>query len=91
MRIDHHAQSQGGRFEGHAEGGSCELDYLLAAGVVTFTHTGVPTALQGRGLAAELVVAGLQWAQAQGHKVVPACSYVEAYIRRHPQWQSMLA
>ncbi len=91
MHIEHHAHEFGGRFEGHVEEHLCELDYMLSAGVVTFTHTGVPKALQGRGLAADLVLAGLQWAKDHGHKVVPACSYVDTYMRRHTEWESLLA
>jgi predicted GNAT family acetyltransferase len=67
------------------------LDYELSAGRVTFTHTGVPPAYQGQGLAAQLVEAGLQWAREAGLKVVPACSYVHAYIQRHPEWQHLVA
>jgi uncharacterized protein len=67
------------------------LDYSLSAGRVVFTHTGVPPAYQGQGLAAKLVEAGLQWAQAQGLKVQPACSYVHVYIQRHPEWQHLIA
>jgi hypothetical protein len=66
------------------------LDYALEPGRVVFTHTGVPAQLQGQGLAARLVLAGLQWAQAQGLKVVPACSYVHIYIERHPEWQHLV-
>ncbi|MCE4539293.1 N-acetyltransferase [Pelomonas sp. P7] len=67
------------------------LDYHVGGGRVTFTHTGVPEACQGQGLAARLVEAGLQWASAQGLKIVPACSYVHAYIQRHPEWQPFVA
>lgn len=66
------------------------LDYSLSAGRVVFTHTGVPTAYQGQGLAAQLVEAGLQWAREQGLKVQPACSYVHVYIQRHPEWQHLV-
>lgn len=67
------------------------LDYTLSDGRVVFTHTGVPPAYQGQGLAAKLVEAGLQWAKAEGLKVVPACSYVHVYIQRHPEWQHLVA
>jgi len=67
------------------------LDYKLGPGCVTFTHTGVPDSYRGQGLAALLVEAGLAWAQAQGLKVVPACSYVHIYIQRHPKWQTLVA
>jgi uncharacterized protein len=67
------------------------LDYSLSAGRVAFTHTRVPAAYQGQGLAARLVEVGLQWAQAEGLKVTPACSYVHVYIQRHPEWQHLVA
>ena len=67
------------------------LDYQLDGGRVVFGHTGVPSAYQGRGLAAQLVEAGLQWARDEGLKVVPACSYVQTYLQRHPEWQHLVA
>lgn len=67
------------------------LDYSLSAGRVTFTHTGVPQAYQGQGLAALLVETGLQWAQTEDLRVVPACSYVHTYIQRHPEWLHLVA
>jgi len=54
-------------------------------------HTEVPAALQGRGLAAVLVQAALAWAREQGLVVRPTCSYVAAYMRRHPETQDLLA
>jgi predicted GNAT family acetyltransferase len=49
----------------------------------------VPAALQGRGLAAALVQAALAWARAE--RLRPTCSYVAAYMRRHPDTQDLLA
>jgi len=70
----------------------CVLDYQWQGDqTVVFTHTGVPPALEGQGLAARLVKAGLQWAREQKVRVVPACSYVAAYIRRHPEWNDLLS
>ncbi|MDL5034175.1 GNAT family N-acetyltransferase [Pelomonas sp. APW6] len=63
-------------------GQRCVLDYQRQGDAVVFTHTGVPPALQGQGLAARLVAAGLQWAGEQGLRVVPACSYVASYLNR---------
>lgn len=65
-------------------------DYRLdeAAGglrVLTLHHTEVPDALQGRGIAADLVATALDWARAEGLKVRPSCSYVVAYMQRHPE------
>ncbi len=79
-----------GRFELRVDGRVCELDYRRDGRRVVFTHTGVPAPLRGQGLAARLVEAGLSWARAEGLQVVPACSYVEQYLRSHPHWQDLL-
>lgn len=83
-------QHRPGRFELHVDGAVCELDYHVVDGRAVFTHTGVPPALQGRGLAAGLVEAGLTWARTEGYKVTPACSYVARYLERHPAWSDLL-
>ena len=80
-----------GRFELQVDGRVCELEYLRDGNRVVFTHTGVPTPLQGQGLAGRLVEAGLGWARAEGLQVVPACSYVAQYLQRHPHWRDLLA
>lgn len=80
-----------GRFEAIVDGLRCEAEYQLAGQVMRMTHTGVPRQLEGRGIAAALVNAALVWAREQGYKVQPLCSYVQVYMRRHPQWQDLLA
>jgi len=89
LTIQHHTDI--GRFEAIVDGLPCEVDYQLEGHLMRITHTGVPRALEGRGIAAALVVHALAWARAQGHRVQPRCSYVQAYMRRHPEWQDLLA
>jgi len=72
------------RFEAVVEGRLCVADYALIDGVLWMTHTGVPAAIAGRGIAGALVKEALAWADAQGLTVHPACSYVSAWMRRHP-------
>ena len=79
-----------GRFELRVEGRLCELVYHRAGGTIVFTHTGVPPELEGRGLGSLLVRAGLDYARAQGLKVVPLCPFVGAYLRRHPEYQDLV-
>jgi len=81
MDIQHDAAMH--RFEVLIDGGHCVLDYTLAHGTMTIVHTGVPTQLGGRGIAAELVRAALAEARVRGWKVVPACSYAEAFMHKH--------
>ena len=87
--VTHDAARQ--RFEATVDGQLCVADYQLRGNVVWMTHTGVPPAVGGRGIAAELVRVALAWAAEKGYKVEPSCSYVEAYMRRHPETHSLLA
>ncbi|EHR72649.1 putative acetyltransferase [Burkholderiales bacterium JOSHI_001] len=80
-----------GRFACRVEGQLCRADYHLIDGVMWLTHTEVPPALEGRGIAAQLVKAALEHARAQGLRVKPACSYVRVYLKRHPEYQDLLA
>jgi predicted GNAT family acetyltransferase len=79
------------RFEATVDGQLCVADYQLRGQVMWMTHTGVPSAVGGRGIAAELVRVALAWAEEQGYLVEPSCSYVEVYMRRHPQTQKLRA
>ncbi len=79
------------RFECQVEGLLCVADYQLAGGVMHMTHTEVPAALAGRGIAATLVAAALAHAKAAKLKVNPACSYVRTYMQRHPETRSLQA
>lgn len=67
------------------------VDYTLQGGVMAIDHTGVPSELEGQGIAGRLTQAALDHARAHGLKVTPRCSYAAAYMRRHPESQSLLA
>jgi len=79
-----------GRFEIRADGQTAVLTYALKDGVITFSHTGVPPALEGRGIGSRLAKAGLEHAREKGYRVRPLCSFVEGYIERHPEYQDLL-
>lgn len=89
ITVTHRPQGQ--CFEAVAQGQRCVLDYRITGSVVHLTHTYVPPSLEGQGIAAQLVEASLKWVQDQGLKVTPACSYARLYIKRHAQWQALLA
>ncbi|MFO1195505.1 MAG: GNAT family N-acetyltransferase [Burkholderiaceae bacterium] len=80
-----------GRFEASPDGLPCELLYRMRDGVMCIHHTEVDPRLEGRGIAARLVRAAFDWARAQGVKVEPLCSYVRAYVRRHPDLLPQIA
>jgi uncharacterized protein len=79
------------RFVVDLDGHQGVLEYTLAQGVMRLVHTGVPAAIGGRGVAANLVRNALDFARARGYKVRPDCSYAEAWMQRHPEQQDLLA
>jgi predicted GNAT family acetyltransferase len=88
LTVSHDRVAQ--RFNADVEGGHCGVDYRLLGKVMHIVHTEVPAALQGQGLAAQLVHGVLDQARALGWQVRPVCSYVAAYMRRHPETQDLL-
>ncbi|MGO9698938.1 MAG: GNAT family N-acetyltransferase [Xanthobacteraceae bacterium] len=79
------------RFELDANGVTGVANYKLAGGVITFTHTEVPEAARGRGIASRLIEGALDAVRARGLKVVPRCSFVRAYLDKHPEFRDLLA
>ena len=79
------------RFEVELDGAVSYAQYTLGEATITFTHTLVPEALRGRGIATQLVQAGLAAAQAQHRGVIPQCSMFARYMQSHPETHVLLA
>lgn len=58
-------------------------------GIRAADHTFVPPEMRGKGIAAEMVEMMVHDAKREGFKIVPACSYVEAEFKRHPEWSEL--
>lgn len=82
----------GGRFVLTRDGLESYVLYRrLSPGVVELARTYTPPPLRGRGIAARVVRHALEWADAEGLKVVPSCWFVAELIDRDPQWRRLLA
>jgi uncharacterized protein len=89
LQVTHNEAEQ--RFELLAEGLTSLIAYRRAPGVISFHHTAVPPALEGNGIAAKLTRTALDFARAEKLRVVPACSYVAAFIHKNAEYQDLLA
>ena len=72
------------------DGGRAIAAYQREGDRIVFTHTEVPPALEGRGVGSRLVRGALDQVRDAGLKVVPQCSFVRAYIQRHPEYRDLL-
>lgn len=88
MQINHDPTS--GRFSTRLDGHEAELVYRRHDRRLLIDHTGVPEAIGGRGVAGTLVKAALDYARAEGLRVVPLCSYSAEYIQRHPEYADLV-
>ncbi len=67
------------------------LDYRRLPGRITFPHTLVEPAFEGRGVGSALVLYALDAVRAEGGMtVVPVCSFVADWIDRHPDYADLL-
>jgi len=88
--IDVRHAPEHNRFEVRLGDDLAELVYEQRPGTIAFLHTLVPDAFEGRGVGGALAKAGLDYAKAEELAVVPACSFVRAYIKRHPEYQPLV-
>jgi predicted GNAT family acetyltransferase len=82
---DHH------RYQATVDGHVAVAIYSLAGATITFIHTLVPEALQGRGIASRLVTGALASVRERGLKVIPQCPVFAAYMKKHAEVQDLLA
>ena len=83
--------SEAQRFELSEQGHVAFAEYRIDGDVITFTHTVVPSSLQGMGVGSRLIEGALAQVRAKGTKLRPQCSFVAAYIAKHPEWQDLRA
>jgi len=79
------------RFEVIIDNLTSVVDYTVDHnGNLKITHTGVPQQLEGRGIAAALTKAILNYARDNFIKVRPLCPYTKAYIEKHPEYSDLV-
>jgi predicted GNAT family acetyltransferase len=74
------------RFEIQIEKFLAVAQYERDGTKIIFTHTIVPRALEGHGIASKLIQTALQTAREQHLSVVPLCPFVVAYLQRHQEY-----
>lgn len=78
------------RFVATVGGIEAVLDYRLEGRCMVITHTNVPEAIGGRGVAAGLTQFAFEHARGEGWQVRPACSYAAGWAERHPEYSELL-
>jgi predicted GNAT family acetyltransferase len=89
-RIVHNADTH--RYEIRVDGILAGFTQAFEEGdVVTFPHTEIFEQFEGQGLASELVSGALDDVRVRGKKIVATCPYVARFVKKHPDYQDLLA
>jgi hypothetical protein len=78
------------RFEAQLDDGSLAIvAYMRAGKNIIYTHTEVPEAHEGQGIASKLAHFVLEYARENGLRVQALCPFVKKYVNEHPEYQSI--
>ncbi len=89
IEVRHNAAAR--RFEATIDRLLCRCDYRMHGATMMLVHTEVPPQLEGRGFASMLVRAAFDHARENSLDVLPVCSFVSAWARRHSEVEPLLA
>src|ERR1700745_3944319 len=70
------------RFEVTIGGRLAKVDYRMSGNRMIITHTEVPKALRGKGVAEQLVAFAVKYARKDGLEVVSECDYANRFLNR---------
>jgi predicted GNAT family acetyltransferase len=80
------------RFEARMDGKPAGvIVYQSRPDALVLVHTEVEPEFEGKGVGAALVRGALDVLRARGTRVVPQCPFVAEYVRRHPEYQNLVA
>lgn len=66
------------------------VQYTMRGGRLLLVHTEVDKARQGQGLATALIKGVLDDIRVRGIPVLPVCSFVDRFIKRHPEYDDLV-
>jgi predicted GNAT family acetyltransferase len=79
------------RYTATVDGALAVASYHQQGDAIAFTHTEVPPAIEGRGVASALARRALDDARAAGTRVIPACEFFAHYMDAHPEYDDLRA
>ncbi|WP_396589535.1 GNAT family N-acetyltransferase [Allomuricauda sp. R78024] len=69
---------------------NARIEYIKAKEKIYLTHTEVPRDYEGKGVGSELIKQALEYIKARDLTLVPLCPFVAMYIKRHPEWKTLV-
>jgi predicted GNAT family acetyltransferase len=89
QKVIHEKENE--RFVIYLDGNEVYVEYTMEDKEINLYHTYTHPALRGKGLAAQVVRAAFEFAKENNLKVIPTCSYVQAFVRKNEQYKELVA
>ena len=86
-----HLNSPANRFEIETPQGRAILKFARSGDTIDLQHTFVPPAFEGGGYGSTLARAALDYARGHNLRVIPTCEFVQAFMKRHPEYDDLRA
>lgn len=78
------------RYEFQLENSTAFIQYKKTKSNIYLIHTEVPQELWGQGVGSAIVLAALRDIKDKKLTLIPYCPFVARYIKRHPEWQTLV-
>jgi predicted GNAT family acetyltransferase len=78
------------RFVINVEGKEVYVEFEMRNDKMDLDHTYTNPDLRGKGLAAQVVRAALEYAKENNMKVIPTCSYVRSFISKNEEYKELV-
>ena len=88
-KVIHEKENE--RFVIYVEGNEVYVEYTMAGNELNLYHTFTDPALRGKGLAAQVVRTALEFTKENNMKVIPTCSYVQAFLAKNENYKELVA
>jgi len=88
-KVIHEKENE--RFVLYVDGKEAYVEYNAGESELNLYHTHTDPELRGKGLAAQVVRAALEYIEENKLKVVPTCSYVRAFIKKNDEYEELVA
>jgi uncharacterized protein len=66
-------------------------EYNVLKNALLFTHTEVQPQHEGKGFGSRLAKFALDEVRGRGLHAIPACPFIAAYIRKHPEYRDLVS
>jgi predicted GNAT family acetyltransferase len=89
IEVKHDKKTE--RFVAEIEGYEAYLSYNVLDDIIDLSYAYTPPEIRGKGIAKIVVEYAFNYAKANNLKVIPTCSYAQAFVKRYDNYKNLLA